>query len=1116
MKSGVEKALSVIIILLILLTFQGKSWVKAENSIALTTFGSAYTQDFNTLAVSEESSSLPIGWVLKETGTNENTAYMPGAGKVNTPDTYSFGAKDSTDRALGMIQGDDFVPIIGASFTNSTGGVIQSLLITYTGEQWRAGKGGRQDKILFEFSTDATTLEDGHWTNYDNLMYLSNKSEKAEAKDGNNINFRQTLSETITGLTIEEGETFWIRWTDFNYKLGDDDGLAVDDFSITPIGLDNSPVVLSTTPTSSALDVEINADIEVNFSEPVNLETGWFSLDCSKSGQHTATVSGGLQFYTLQPVEDFINNETCTLTIVAEQVTDQDGNDPPDSMESNYTTSFTTLPLSDMAPHISSTNPSADETSVDLDSSIVVHFSEPVETASGWFDLECSISGSHPAEISGGPTIFTLTPANPFVYEETCKLSITALKINDLDGNESPDFMSENYSTTFSTLPTPDTAPFITDISPGNGQSGVDINQDIVITFNEQVYKQDGWFELICSQSGTHTAQVLSASASFTINPDQDFSYAEICSLTIKGEKISDLDLVDPPDLMMMNQTIAFSTAHQPDQPPVLIHSIPSVGSDNVAIDSNITLTFSEPVITTGEWFELNCSTSGAHSVSISGDSQVLVLDPDKNYAYGELCSLSLTSALISDSDTDDPPDQMEENQIITFSVIILQDLSPEVTATIPSDNALDVPISGDLKVSFSEPVHLDNGWVDVQCSKSGNHIVFLSGGPVAYSFGSDRNFVYDEKCIVKFTAQEITDLDTLDPPDSLSADYTFSFTTLPDPASLVFPVVVTDGNTHPSDGEVLQSSLKVLKVQFSKEVLHDGSEDAADNPDNYRLLSIGANRLFETETCDTVIGDDIQISIDRVDYDELTNEAELHVNQGTDLASGIYRLIVCGAHTIRDLDGNAINDGMNTMITFTVAQQPSAGGSGGDENDSAESPKETVKTGVFIPVTGFTPDRITLLPRQTTAYSETDDLWLEIPSMELEIPIVGVPQDNGLWDVTWLEEQAGWLEGSAFPTFAGNSVLTAHVWDANNQPGPFYGLEKLRFGDQVIVHAWGEEYVYEVREVKVVAPDNVDAMMKHQENPWLTLVTCQGFDEESGEYQKRILVRAVLVEIMD
>ena len=124
------------------------------------------------------------------------------------------------------------------------------------------------------------------------------------------------------------------------------------------------------------------------------------------------------------------------------------------------------------------------------------------------------------------------------------------------------------------------------------------------------------------------------------------------------------------------------------------------------------------------------------------------------------------------------------------------------------------------------------------------------------------------------------------------------------------------------------------------------------------------------------------------------------------------------------------------------------------------------------------------------------------------------MPLDNGSWDVTWLGSQAGWLEGSAFPTASGNAVLTGHVWDALNRPGVFEKLTELRYGDQVIVHNAGKAYVYEVRERLQVSAERVNQLLKHKDRPWVTLVTCRGYDEASGEYLSRVLVRAVLVEV--
>jgi LPXTG-site transpeptidase (sortase) family protein len=177
----------------------------------------------------------------------------------------------------------------------------------------------------------------------------------------------------------------------------------------------------------------------------------------------------------------------------------------------------------------------------------------------------------------------------------------------------------------------------------------------------------------------------------------------------------------------------------------------------------------------------------------------------------------------------------------------------------------------------------------------------------------------------------------------------------------------------------------------------------------------------------------------------------------------------------------------------------------GGAERDDEE-----------MPGTGFAPGRLTILPGQPVEnrYADMGAMSLDIPTLGVQAPIVGVPSASAGWDVTWLGKDVGWLEGSAYPTWIGNSVLTGHVYNADGKPGIFINLGKLRWGDQIVIHFSGKRYIYEVREIKqYVNPSATDEMMAHKENPWLTLVTCQSYDEESNSYNWRLLVGAVLVK---
>ncbi len=167
------------------------------------------------------------------------------------------------------------------------------------------------------------------------------------------------------------------------------------------------------------------------------------------------------------------------------------------------------------------------------------------------------------------------------------------------------------------------------------------------------------------------------------------------------------------------------------------------------------------------------------------------------------------------------------------------------------------------------------------------------------------------------------------------------------------------------------------------------------------------------------------------------------------------------------------------------------------------------------LPATGFAPGRVTILPprpldRQFTALGS---LRLEIPKLGLNVPIVGVPLRTSGWDLTWLSNQAGWLEGTAFPTWKGNSALTAHVYLANGLPGPFFNLHTLFWGDRIIIHLGRQQYLYEVRQVRRVWPDDL-SVLRHEEYPWLTLITCRDYNEHTESYRYRIVVRAVQVKI--
>ena len=227
-----------------------------SDDIATISFTGSYSQDFNTMVASGTGTvtDLPTGWLFNETGTNANDTYAAGDGTSNAGNTYSFGTGTSTDRAMGMLRSSNLIPVMGSFYINNTGATVTSLTITYTGEQWRLGATGRNDRLDFQFSTDATNLSTGTWTDANGLDFISPNSTPVGPFDGNATANRTTLTYTINGLSIPNGSEFAIRWTDLDVT-GAEDGLAVDDFTMT-LGCTpptNQPTALNLTPSLQSI-----------------------------------------------------------------------------------------------------------------------------------------------------------------------------------------------------------------------------------------------------------------------------------------------------------------------------------------------------------------------------------------------------------------------------------------------------------------------------------------------------------------------------------------------------------------------------------------------------------------------------------------------------------------------------------------------------------------------------------------------------------------------------------------------------------------------------------------------------------------------------------------------
>ena len=116
-------------------------------------------------------------------------------------------------------------------------------------------------------------------------------------------------------------------------------------------------------------------------------------------------------------------------------------------------------------------------------------------------------------------------------------------------------------------------------------------------------------------------------------------------------------------------------------------------------------------------------------------------------------------------------------------------------------------------------------------------------------------------------------------------------------------------------------------------------------------------------------------------------------------------------------------------------------------------------------------------------------NFWIEIhkDGLDIKAPIVNGTQEADL------AKGVGHHPTTSYPSKdGGNVVLSGHRWRFGSNPAykVFKDLDKLENGDEISLFYFGKEYVYKVRDQKVVKDTDV-SILKNTDKSQLTLYTC-------------------------
>ena len=603
---------------------------QAAGTLSITALATAVTENFDSLVNTGTSGTVPTGWDFVESGTNANTTYTAGTGSANSGDTYSFGTAASSERAFGGLLSGSLTPTLGASFTNNTGVTITQLQIAYTGEQWRLGTVSRTDRIDFQLSTDATSLTTGTWTDYDSLDFSSPFTTTVGAVDGNASANRTAISFTINGLNIANGTVFWIRWIDFNAS-GADDGLAVDDFSLTagapttptdPSGVgaavpdpvsDGTNVLLTVTVTPGANPASTGLTVTANLTDIGGSATQTFYDDGTNGDvtggdnvfSYTAVATGvGIKSLPVNISDAELRTATTTLDFTVEALVV-----PADLVinEIDYD-----QPGDDKAEYVEIYN--SDSVAVNLDDYNIEMINGTGGGAAQYrlFDLP---------NVSLAPGDYYVLCANS-VTVANCDLDVTP--DTDLIQNGAPDAVALLLGTT------------IVDTVSYEGNTGAPYTEGSGIGLEDP---------------GTTGSDFLSISR-LPDGTDTDVNNADLITVcSTPGEA-----------------NVTATTDCVPDLAPTVVSTTPLNNATDFPLDGDLSVTFSEPVNVAAGWYTLVCSVSGTVTATESGGPTTFTLNPDTDLSDGEDCTLTIVAANVTDQDTDDPPNTMDADVVVNFN----------------------------------------------------------------------------------------------------------------------------------------------------------------------------------------------------------------------------------------------------------------------------------------------------------------------------------------------------------------------------------------------------------------------------------------------------------------
>ena len=572
-------------------------------------------------------------------------------------------------------------------------------------------------------NTDNSELTD---TNVDSLITL-----KETNSSGSNIDFDATIDSDKKIITINPDSDFssqQVVYVAIGATVEDSSDNAISASNITfTVAAPTSPPSLTFSPADTSTDIAVDTNITITFDKAIRhiddtdiTDTNVDSLITLKKTNSSgvgipfnATIDSTNKVITINPSSNFSSSQVVYVAI---------GAAVEDYYNNAISSSSITFTVVDTAAPTITFNPSNSDTNVTVSSNITLTFNEAIRNTNDTALTDSNVDSlitlkdsdedgdniSFDATIDSDKKIITINPDSNFSSEQIVYVAIGAT-VEDSSDNA--------ITATDITFTAADSTPPTLTFTPANSDTGIAVNSDITIAFNESIRKIDDTIITDANVDSLITLKQTNANGSnidfeavidtdkklITITPDNSFSSEQVVYVAI-GATVE-----DESDNAISASSITFTAA---DSTAPVVTFDPADTATGIPITANVTLTFNEAVRNTND-SELTNSNIGSlitleyvsdnttidFTATIDSDKKVITINPDSDFIHGEIVYVEIQALEDSSNNT----------MSATSGTFSVTDTEPPTVSMSPAHGSTKVPLDTNVIIVFDEEIRLIN-----------------------------------------------------------------------------------------------------------------------------------------------------------------------------------------------------------------------------------------------------------------------------------------------------------------------------------------------------------------------------------------------------------------------